>query len=1346
MTTDRADDRGGDTAPLDTPHLGAAPPDTAPLDTAPPDTAPVDRDGFAEQLNALKAASSYSYQALARRIGRPVSTVHGWCTGKHLPYPRDNDVFEELLTLFGIDDTDGWMSTLAELRRRAGGHAATNPYRGLESFTEDDHADYFGRDALTERVLTLIDERLDGTTTTRHRVVAVVGASGSGKTSLLRAGVGARLRTTDDTEVTYLSPGDDPLQELSDAAARVAALPTAVPNGIPNAGAAPPDASRPQRIVVIIDRFEVLLTDAHEPILDTVIELLDQLCRGPHTAVVVGLRADFFHRATAVPPLLDGLQHDPVVVGPVTFEEATDCIVMPARRAGYTVAPDLVVELIAEFARHVEARGATEALPLLSHVLYLLAARADDRHLSVAAYREIGGLEHALERSADDAFRTLTPTEQAACRALFTQLVELGRNALPTRRTARLDDVIAVEPIESTAQDLRTVVATFADRRLLTTDVDSVTISHEALLTAWPQLGQWIDDERDVLAVVRRVKEAAANWLESGEDEHALISGNLLDTSRALLSSATIAKLDEHERRFVHRSLAAAEQQVRRDAEILSRQLAMQATVLRPADPSLSAQIGLIAHDTAPTSVSRSVILTATASPPGARHLGQPGPTAVAVSGDRRRLAVTNSVDGTVTLFEHNGRWRRDRVIAVTDPAADAYAVALSPDGRLLAIAGTDRVATLVDLDAPTEAGQPTLEHSGHAFGGDASPAPSTPPAIALQHDAHDVAGPLHTLAFDTSGTALHVGGAANGAARWQVGPGPTASLHDVAERPGTMLSIAIDDHGWTAASFMDGAVELRRADGTLAWSDPGTSDAPASATAMTSDGDLLVVGYRTGDLRAWRIDHTTTEIAEPVAELHREFATWINAVALAPSGHCIAAASSDGRVRIWDTTTWQAADDDLRHPTVVTGVCFGSDDELLTTAEDGTLRAWSVPDRAGAESTLWAADFDRLGRRLLTCSADHALVHDASSLGTTELSARRGLPIEHRLLAPGDLALTGAGAITPEGDAVALGTRQGTVLVGSLTDRAIDADADADATTSWARLDGLGALVEFVVISDDGERIGAVDNGGGVCVWRRGPHGSFDLEGQAAVAPPALAVDVDRSGSILAVMSEDGLATLFRLPAQGPTEESPADRDTAAPAETSTPLHTAAPLELVATIATGRSFAMSVATHPALPVIAFGNADRTVTIWSIDDPSSPALLHRLTGPAGHPFSLAFTFDGNRLAAGSTDGWAWIWDTSSVAATLHRATTDGPASLDEATPLPEYARLESRAGGVYAVTTSPDGRHLIGGGPGGRFDCWIIDDDLAIAALERAVGDPVTEAEWNHYVPAVPFRPFTPRH
>ena len=1257
-----------------------------------------DRHDFTAALGRLKAASSYSYQALAGEIGRPVSTVHGWCTGKHLPYPRDNDVFEQLLGLLGVGDTPSWMRILAELRRSANGKppgSAPNPYRGLEPFTEHDVEDFFGRTALADRILERIEHRLDAPLADvglAPRLIAVVGASGSGKTSLLRAGVMPRLVGRDDTDVTYFTPDeDDPLAHITRIADDV------------ECAAAQRSATRH---VVIIDRLEVLLGESHQPSLDTTMEVIDGLRRAPNTAVVVGLRSDFFHRATGVRILLDALQHDPVVVGPMTFEEATDCIVRPAERAGLTVAPDLVVELIAEFARHVEGRDSTEALPLLSHVLYLLADETDDRHLTVAHYREIGGLEHALERSADDAYGSLGATEQLACHALFRHLVELDPRALPTRRTLSRADLARSEP----HLDFDIVIDRFAERRLLTADVDSVTISHEALLTAWPLLTQWIEHEHDALAVVRRIRNATRNWIETGEDPHALAGGILLATAERLLTTSATSRLSADERRFVRLSTAAQELIRQRDAEVLSRQLAMQAAVLRPADPALSAQIALISHETAPTVWTRSAVLSATSPLPGARYLGAPGPTVVAVSADADLLAVTDAADGSVQLYRRRGlHWERDRVVTGCVPGSTAYAVALSPDGALLAVGGTDCVVSLVDLTA-----------------GDTR--------VELRHPAHRFDGPVHALVFDDGGTRLTAAGTGSGVARWTVGAGPVAAFDVLIERPGTTMGVAVDHNGSIALSDIDGSVHLYRP-GTddrleVTWSDDGHPDVPASAVDISADGRILIAGYRNGDVRAWTADPGDCSApAETCAfvevELGRsaEFASWVNDVSFSPSGHMVAAAASDGRVRIWDTRTWTLEERELQHPTVVTAVCWVSDGELLTTAEDGTLRTWLASNLATGErgATIWSVTYDRSGERLLSCSPNFALVHDTDGHRTDPPT--RGPRLMWRLVAPDGLTLSGASTLSPDGRLAVLGTRQGTVIVCPLpADRCepvfdvnmLEPDVLDDERAH--HLDPLARLVENVCFSADGHLLSASDSAGVVRVWRvtgAGDDVAFAAHPDEHVPPPALNLASTPDGRHLAVASEAGTVHVFEVPD---------DPDT--------------PLVPVSVTSSGRSFATSVAFHPALPVMAVANADRSVSVWSITDFDHPTLIQRIHGPGGHPFWLCFSPGGDRLAAGFTDGWVWLWDSAG----LH----DG-AQTRTAEPIVEYARIESTGPGVYAVTICPCGTHLVGAGPRGRIDRWIIDEKLAFATLEDTCGDELTPTEWASYVPIVPFRHATPR-
>ena len=593
----------------------------------------------------------------------------------------------------------------------------------------------------------------------------------------------------------------------------------------------------------------------------------------------------------------------------MTTIEATDCIVRPATQAALTVEPTLLVELIVEFARHVETRGTTEALPLLSHVLYLLAESPDNSALTRSRYSEIGGLAHALGQSADDAYATLTDAEQTACKALFSNLVELGTDSLPTRRTARLkqfdDGQLGLE--------FDAVLAEFASRRLLTIDIGTVTISYEALLTAWPLIGEWIADERDALIIVRRLKSAATAWLDAECDPQTLLRGTLLETARELLSSNARNRLSDYDQQFLEESVTAETERTERDAQILARQLSMQATMLHDVDPSLSAQIALVAQSTASTIETRSALLSATSPLPGSRRLGGPGPTALAVSADGRRAAFNNSVDGTITVLNlaaepgNSSGWAFSRLMVVrcATPATDVYGLALSPDGRLLAVGGTDRVVTLVDLD--------TVD--GESIDACKS--------IVLESESLRFDNAVMSITFDDTGTQLFAAGTANGVGHWEVGPGPTGRFLEMIPAAGNTMSVSVSNGGLIATSSMDGTVALRPIDDPLtpSWSSKAPAETPASAVALSADGSLMIAGFRNGVVRVWRIKSPTN--VEEITLSSGPFATWVNSVAIASDAPLIAAGSSDGNVRLWNTATWHEIRPELRHPTVVTGIEF---------------------------------------------------------------------------------------------------------------------------------------------------------------------------------------------------------------------------------------------------------------------------------------------------------------------------------------------------------------------------------------------------------------------------------------
>ncbi len=1197
---------------------------------------------FAAGLAALKLRSNLSYQKLAHELDRPVSTIHGWVTGRHLPYARDNGDFEHLLRLLGATETTGWMARLSRLRTFGDEGEFDNPYRGLESFTEAESDLFHGREGLTRQLVTRVDSGLAGDDPCP---LMVIGASGSGKTSLIRAGLSANLSAKPDCAVHYLTPGNEPVAALT------------------NAVRAPePSRSATGRHVVIVDQFEELFSEANSRLVDDFVQLLDEVHHRPRTALVVGLRADFFHRASAIPFLLGGLQRNQIVVGPMSTDEVTDCIVLPARQSGLAVAPDLLAELITEFASQVDTGGSAEALPLLSHVLYLLADTSHGNELTLDRYREIGGLASALQRSADEVLDFLGDEHEAACRFLFTRLVELGVDSLPTRRTVDID------ALDETAcqTDLGRVIDEFAGHRLLTIDVDTVTISHEALLSAWPRLIKWIGEERDTLLTVRRVGTAARSWEETGREPEALLRGSQLDAAAALLTSPTAAtRLSPVERSFLHASQAARDQRLMENAGVLSRQLSAQAVALQGIDPSLSAQVALIANQTASTVESRSVLLGATSPLPGARFLGGPGPTALAVSADASRAAFSNSVVGSITILDSaDGVYQRTRELRVADPETDVYALALSPDGRMLAAGGTDRTVTLVDLG---DGGSTTcLDGSSEVFD-----------------------GPVRSLLFDTRGRHLFAAGTGSGVKRWDVGGAGDAgvpggvSFDGLIPADGTTLAVAVD--GWgqiLATANRDGTIALWELHDPSAprWQETAVNEGPAAAVALSSDGGTLVAGYHSGRVRVWSVESRGALVEIPLDSA--PFASWVNWVELSPDGSVLAAASSDGNARVWDTRVWKDLRLDLRHPTVVTCVRCTSANSLVTSAEDGTIRVWALPEMASSSSgaTIWSLSFDARGERLASSSRTRAALWSIDRHETPT--------VDRTIRPPGDAPIfSGASCISPGGNLLVVGTRHGAVLA-----RRIDRP-DAEPTV----LHGLTSLVENIAMSVDGSMLCGVDHDGNVQIWTVDDDRHVSPAATVKVEAPAMCPAFGIDSTTLAVASESGDVTLF---------------DVTRPHAPGT----------IATIGTGDSFALSVAFHPSLSLLAVANADRSVSLWDCTDSAEPVLVRRLTGPGGNVMTVSFSATGAMLAAGVTDGKVWIWDTS-----------------DPEDPV-LHAVIQSRELGVYSLAFSPGGSRLMGAGPRQRVFSWIVDETAAAAAICAAVGDTITPEEWSHLVPALPYR------
>ena len=461
--------------------------------------------------------------------------------------------------------------------------SAASPYKGLEYYDEDDAGLFFGRERL---IATLLDA-LRG-----QSLLAVVGASGSGKSSVVRAGVVPVLRGTRPPpegtaplkgsagwDYLVLTPTDRPLEQLAltltrdldtvgetraiirDLAEDPAALHLYLRKYL--------ERQKKPRAFLLVDQFEELFTLCKdEAARGAFIGGLLAVAGGGSATVVLTLRADFYHHCLRYPGLRDALQQRQLIIGAMDEAELRAAVAEPAARTGYELEPGLADKIVRD------AGDEAGALPLLSHALLETWRRREGRRLTHAGYNDAGGVGGAIARTAERAYGDLDPAQQTVARRIFLQLTELGEGAEDTRRRVGLDDLL---PGDGAARrEAEAVLHTLARARLVSADDAAAQVSHEALIREWPALQEWLRDNREALRLERRLAAAAAEWDDGQRDPSYLYDGAQLaaacqwaeanptsvsGTVRAFLVAAT----EEEERETAEREAA------RRQRERLTR-------------------------------------------------------------------------------------------------------------------------------------------------------------------------------------------------------------------------------------------------------------------------------------------------------------------------------------------------------------------------------------------------------------------------------------------------------------------------------------------------------------------------------------------------------------------------------------------------------------------------------------------------------------------------------------------------------------------------------------------------------------------------------------------------------
>jgi WD40 repeat protein len=1191
---------------------------------------------------------------------------------QNLRLPDPATIAARFVPVLDLDDEPIVVAQLLQLathmQREDAPASGLCPYKGLNYFDETDADLFVGREALTDKLVERFLSHASSGSPHEARFLAVVGASGSGKSSLVRAGLVPALhwnQASADWSIHIFTPGAHPLESLAEcllqqnksdeARATLIGDLARDTHSLHLFNKRSTQSENTARVLLVIDQFEELFALCRSEtertwFIDNLLTSASEL-DGP-TAVIITLRADFYAHCAAYVQLREALAHHQEYIGPMSEEELRRAIEEPARHGHWELEPGLVDLLLHD----AGAGHEPGALPLLSHALLETWQRRRGRTLTLSGYTSSGGVRGAIAETAESVFTDqLTNTQQAIARRIFLRLTELGDEMLTgdTRRRATFNELI-LKPEE--AATTQAVLKSLADARLITTSEDSVEVAHEALIREWPTLRGWLEDNRESLRLQRQFTDAAQEWEMTEREPDMLYRGARLAQLREWAQLHTDEmNLLEHE--FLNASVEsnereALEREAQRQRELdAAKKLAdtehRSAKQLRRRAVYLAGVLTLtiIATFVAGFFAYRANVNFTHSE---AERLAAEANNLMLTQGDTNLIALLTIRSLNMDYTPTGDALLADVTTLELPPrelqghTADVWGADFSPDGKYLVTGSSDKTARLWDL--------------------------ATGETIRVFSRSR---GSLESVAFSPDGKYIVTANL----------PDKTASLWDVVS--GQEMQVF---SGHTAAvgevKFLpDGKYVVTTSDDlTVRIWDVVTGETLHILTghndgitrmAVSPDGKYVVTGSLDRTARLW--DASTGQQVRVFD--HPEV---VSAVAYSPNGKYFATGCEDLVVRLWEASTGQVVREFLGGE--VLGIEFSPDGRfLLTGGSDRTALLWdlatgeTIRSFTGHTSSIQTVTFSPDGHQIVTTSNDRIVrvwSLQSASLGTQFI---------------GHKEFVFQASFSPDGEYI------------------VTASIDSSAHI-WNTLTGQTIItlightneVRSAVFSPDGKTVLTASADGTARLWEVASgkellrlDGHTDAVNQAAFSP---------DGQYIVTASWDGTARVWD-PRTGQTK--------------------------VIYTNQGPGRVNRVAFSPNGKTVASSGDDGTARIW---DPLTGEDLMIFKGHTDRVTGVAFSPDGKYLVTCSFDGSVRLWEVSSGKEIRRFAghrngsfsaafSPDGKFVLT-GSGRDETARLwdvmtgrEVRrfAGPITSVAFSPDGKYILTGSQDGTPRLWLLD-------------------------------------